>query len=311
MKGKALLALFVLLPLVSSAQAGNLAKEAEPIAKELQMAMAIGVLLCYIFAAGRIADFLQSSGRSVSKKEIIYAPIAYVLFSMIGVIFYFGSGSFAPPQNTLITNAVYLLLIPLGIAIGVGTVVLHSFFRDRLNAVQSLDLSMKIILAPIFDGMRGYWVAIGAAALVVFISGASYFSSGGNFSLVTFDFLLASILVAIYFLYKAFTSRTNEGRASNIVTMLTVLSPSLLRLYFREMVCAWLTKIPIDFFRSCPLDQVGSEVTLALSVAATLLVLVPVIPLIYAVMVNALRVLSVLQVLTRKERAFKPVDKTD
>ncbi|VVC01499.1 Uncharacterised protein [uncultured archaeon] len=307
---KILPAALVFLFALASAQAPALPGGALFPASEIQHAMIIGVLLCYVFAAGRIADFLQSCGRKIAKREVIYAPLAYMLFSMIGVIFYFISGSAAPPQNTIITLAVYLLLIPLGICIGIGALVLHSFFRDRLSAVQSLDLSMKIILAPLFDGIRGYWTAIGAAALVVFISGASWFSSGGNFSLITLDFLLASMLAAVYFLYKALTSRTNEGRASNVVTMLTLLAPSVLRLYFKDIVCALLSQIPIDFFRSCPLDQIGNEVTLALSVAATLVILVPVIPVVYAIMVNALRVASVMQALAGKEQPGRPDGKT-
>lgn len=310
MKAKILLPL-VLLPAALSAAKTPIDSAGGfqfPVA-ELQQLMLLGVILCYIFAAGRIADFLQSSGKKVTKREVIYAPLAYMLFSMIAVIVYFTSGSYVPPQNTIITLAVYLLLIPLGLSIGVGTVVLSSFFHDRLNAVQSLDLSIKIMLAPIFDGVRGYWTAIGAAAIVVGLSAASWFSSGMNFSLVTFDFLLASILTSLYFLYRALTSRTNEGKASNVVTLLTVMSPSILRLYFKDMVCALLLQVPFGLFTSCPLDQVGNEVTLALSVAATLVLLVPVIPLIYAVMVNVLRVLSVAQVLARKEPAFKPDEK--
>lgn len=309
MEAKNLLPMVLLAPLAAAASSGIQIDNSTLPSAELQQLLFLAVLLCYIFAAGRIADFLQSSGKKVSKREVIYAPIAYMLFSMIAVIVYFTSGSYVPPQNTIITLAVYLLLIPLGLSIGVGTVVLYSFFKDRLNAVQSLDLSMKIVLAPIFDGVRGYWTAIGAAAIVVGISSISWFSSGMNFSLVTFDFLLASILASLYFLYKALTSRTNEGKASNMVTLLTVMSPSILRLYFKDIVCVLLLQVPFGLFTTCPLDQIGNEVTLALSVAATLVLLVPVIPLVYAVMVNVLRVASVVQVLARKDADFKPVGK--
>lgn len=269
---------------------------------ELEGIAVIAIVMCFLFAAGRIADFLQSSGKRISKKEALYAPFAYTLFSMIGIIAYFTTGAWVPPQNTIITNVFYLLLLPAAIAIGVGALVLHSFFHDRLNPLQSLDLSMHIILAPIFDGIRGYWTALTASVIVLGISVASYFSSGMNFSLVTFDFLLASIIVSCYFLYRAFTSRSNEGRASNIITIMTIMAPSVLRLYFKDLVCAGLSLIPLQVFQTCPLLQVGNEVTLALSVAATLLLLVPAIPVIYAIMVNALRVVTVVHVLTRKEQ---------
>lgn len=260
------------------------------------------VLLCYIFAAGKIADFLQSSGRKISKREALLAPFAYMFLSCLGLLAYVSSGLWVPPQNTLITTAVYLLGIPLGIVIGLGAIVLYGFFRDRLNPVQSLDLSMRIILAPIFDGLRGYWTALGAAAILGGISGFTYWSSGGNFSLVTLDFLLLSSVVALYFLYRALTSHTNEGKASNVVTMLTIIAPSVLRLFFKDLVCAGLSLIPLDFFRSCPLQQVGNEVTLALSVAATLILLVPIIPVIYAMVVNLLRVATVVELLMRREQ---------
>jgi len=265
----------------------------------------VAIVLSYIFASGKIADFLQASGRPISKKEVLAAPFAYMLFAALGVLLYFSSGLWAPPQDTIIALGVYLVLAPLGITIGLGAIVLHSFFHDRLNAVQSLDLSMRVILAPIFDGLRGYWTALGAAALLVFISGISYWSSGGQFSLVTMDFLLLSSVVALYYLYKALTSAGNESKASNFVTMLILLTPAILRLFFKELVCAGLSRIPFGLFASCPLEQVGNEVTLALSVLATLVILVPIIPVAYAVIVNALRVATAIAILIKNEAKGK------
>jgi hypothetical protein len=223
-----------------------------------------------------------------------------VLFRSIAV--YFASGAWVPPQSTVITLGFYLLLIPLAITIGLGAAVLYGFFKGRLNAWQSLDLSLHVILAPVFDGLSGYWVSFGAAAILVFISGFTYWSSGGNFSLVTLDFLLLSSVVALYFLYRAIVSQNNEGRASSLVTMLAVIAPSILRLFFRDVVCAGLSLIPLEFFRTCPLMQAGNEVTLAVSVLATLLILVPIIPFIYALIINLLRFTAVLQILLEPGR---------
>lgn len=262
----------------------------------------IAIVLVYVFAAGKIAEFLRSSGKAVSKREVLFAPFAYLFASGTGILIYFASGAWVPPQNTIITMGVYLLLIPLGITIGLGAAVLHGFFRDRLKPWQSLDLSMHVILAPIFDGLSGYWASFGAAAILVFISGFTFWSSGGNFSLVTLDFLLLSAVVALYFLYRAITSQNNEGRASNLVALLIVIAPSLMRLFLKDVVCAGLSLIPLDFFRTCPLLQAGNEVTLALSVLATLLILVPVIPIIYALIVNLLRFIAVLEVLAAPEK---------
>jgi hypothetical protein len=55
---------------------------------------------------------------------------------------------------------------------------------------------MFIALSPLFDGLAGYWTALTAAALLAAMSGATFWSSGGNFSLVTLDFLLLSTVVA-------------------------------------------------------------------------------------------------------------------
>lgn len=270
-------------------------------ASQLRILGVISVILFFIFAAGKIADFLQSSGKKISKREALYSPFAYIFLSGLGVLLYFSSSFWKPPQDTLITNAFYLLLIPAAIVIGVGALVLHSFFHGRLNAVQSLDLSMHIILAPVFDGLKGYWTALGAAAILVGISSFAFYSSGGRLALVTLDFLLLSIVVSLYYLYRALTSTGNENKASNVVTMLTILAPSILQGFFKELVCAVLSHIPLDFFRSCPLYQVGNEVTLALSVGATLLLMVPVVPIVYAMMVNLLRALTLAQLLLKKE----------
>ncbi len=238
---------------------------------QLRVLAIIAALLCYVFAAGKIADFLQSSGRKIAKREALFAPFAYLFVSGFGVLLYFGSGAAKPPQDTLITNGFYLLFIPALIAVALGTLVLYGFFRDRLSFPRSFDLSLHIILAPIFDGLRGYWTALGAAAILALISSFAFYSSGLQLSLVTTDFMLLSIVVSLYFLYRALTSAGNENKAANFVTMLTILAPSLLQKFFREAVCLVLTRIPLDFFRTCPLDSVGSEVSLALSVGATLL----------------------------------------
>lgn len=271
--------------------------------RELAM---IALVLVYIFAAGKIADFLQSSGKKISKQEVLLVPFAYLFVAAAGAFIYFGSGAGVPPQNTIITIGAYLLAIPLGICIGLGAIVLHAFFRDRLSPLQSLDLSMKVMLAPIFDGLKGYWTAFGAAAILVFISGFTYWSSGGNFALVTLDFLLLSSVASLFFLYRAITATGNENKASNLVTLLTLLAPSVLRLYFKDLACAVLSLIPLDFFKACPLLQVGNEVTLALSVLATLVIVIPVIPVIYALIVNLLRFLTVVEVLLAREQKVQP-----
>lgn len=271
-------------------------------ASQLRELVLIAIVLCYVFAAGKIADFLHSSGKKITKREAILAPFAYMLVASIGALAYFSSGAWVPPQNTIITMGVYLLLVPLGITIGLGAIVLHAFFRNRLTPLQSLDFSMRVILAPVFDGIRGYWNALGAAAILVFISGFTFWSSGGNLGLVTLDFLLLSSVASLYFLYKAIISTGNEDKASNLVALLVVLLPSVLRLFFKDIVCAGLSLIPLDFFRNCPLLQAGNEVTLALSVLATLVILMPVIPLAYALIVNLLRFATVLEILFAKEK---------
>ena len=263
------------------------------------------VISCYIFAAGKITDFLTSSGRRITKREVVLAPFAYVFLCFFALLLYASSGAWVPPQNTIITTVAYLLAIPLALCIIAGALALHGFFHDRLNPLQSLDLSMHILLAPIFDGLAGYWTAIGAAAVLVLASSLSFWSSGGNFSLVTLDFLIMSALFSLYFLYRALTAPNNEGRASNFVSMLVVFTPSVLRLFLPAVACALLSLIPLQFFATCPLLQVGNDVTLALSVLATLVLLVPVIPLFYALSVNLLRASAAFSVLLGKEKPMK------
>lgn len=270
---------------------------------QLRDIVLIAIVFCYVFAAGKIADFLRSSGKKITRREAILAPFAYMLVVSVGALAYFSSGAWVPPQHTLITMGVYLLLAPLGIAIGLGAIVLHAFFRKRLTPLESLDFSMRVMLAPVFDGMHGYWTALGAASILVFLSGFTYWSSGGNLGLVTLDFLLLSAVASLYFLYGAIISSGNEDKASNLVALMVVLSPSVLRLFFKDIVCAGLSLIPLDFFRNCPLLQAGNEVTLALSVLATLLMLLPVIPMVYALIVNLLRFATVLEIIFSKEHA--------
>jgi len=267
------------------------------------------IIACYIFAAGKITDFLSSSGKKITKREIVLAPFAYVFLCFFALLLYASSGAWVPPQNTIITNVAYLLAIPLALCIAAGALSLHAFFHDRLNPLQSLDLSMHVALAPVFDGLAGYWTAIGAAAVLVLASSLSFWSSGGNFSLVTLDFLIMSSLFSLYFLYRALTSQDNEGRASNFVSMLVVFTPSVLRLFLPAVACALLSLIPLQFFATCPLLQVGNEVTLALSVLATLVLLVPVIPILYALSVNLLRAASAFSILLRKEKPAKAKEK--
>ena len=255
----------------------------------------------YIFAAGRIADSLAKLGKHMTRREVLLAPFAYIFVCFLALAIYASSGAWVPPQNTIITAGAYLVLIPLALCIGVGALALHGFFRDRLSLLQSLDLSLHIILAPVFDGLAGYWTAIGAAAVLVLASSLSFWSSGGNFSLVTLDFLIMSAIFSLYFLYRALTAHDNEGRASNFVSMLVVFAPSVLRLFLPSIACALLSLIPLQFFQSCPLLSVGNEVTLALSVLATLVLLVPVIPILYALSVNVLRAATAFAVLLQKE----------
>jgi hypothetical protein len=265
----------------------------------------IFAVLCYIFASGKIADFLQSRGGAASRREALLSPLAYMIFGAAGVLVYFSSGASTPPQNTIITLLVYLALVPLGIIAGVGAIVLWGFFRGRINPVQALDLSIHIVLAPLFDGLAGYWSALGAAAILVAISGISFYSSGGDLSLVTTDFLLLSGVVALYFLYRMLTATDNEARARALVTFMILLAPGIMQRYFAELVCAGLSLIPLEFFKSCPLLNAGDEVTLALSVLATLLVIVPVIPFVYAIAVNALRFFTFMGVMVKGGKADK------
>jgi len=271
----------------------------------------LAIIACYVFAAGKIADFLTKTGGRITKREVLFAPFAYVFLCFFALLIYFSSGAWVPPQNTIITMAAYMLLLPLAICIASGALSLHAFFHDRLNPLQSLDLSMHIILAPIFDGLAGYWTAVGAAAVLVFASGASFWSSGGNFSLVTLDFLIMSAIFSLYFLYRTITAQDNEGRAANAVSTLVIIAPGVLRLFLPSVVCALLALIPLPFFKTCPLLQTGNEVTLALSVLATLVLLVPVIPLLYALAVNVLRAATAFSVLLRREKPEKAKKKEE
>ncbi|MDD5337638.1 MAG: hypothetical protein PHS02_04095 [Candidatus ainarchaeum sp.] len=280
-----------------------LAHAAEPSAALLQLRelVTVCIILSYVFSAGKIAEFLQSWGRRITKKEALLAPFAYMLFATLGIMYYFLSGAWVPPQHTIITTAVYLAVVPFAIALIVGALVLYSFFHDRLNALQSLDLSLKVLLSPLLDGISGYWTALVAAALLVFISAASAYSSNMNFSDIPLDFILLSVIFAIFFLYRAFTSADNGGKASNFVTALTLIVPAILRMYFRDLVCAGLALVPFDFFSACPIQDLGTGVELALSVLATLIILIPVIPFVYALVVNTLRFAAVARIVAGKE----------
>jgi len=271
------------------------------ILSQLRLFILFCIAFCYIFAAGKIAEFLQLSGKAIAKREALAAPLAYVAAGILAVFIYYFSGKWVPPQNTIITMAVYLLIVPLAIFILCGAAVLYAFFKDRLNVIQSLDMSMKIVLAPLFDGLSGYWTALGAAAALAAISSFSFYSSGGNLSLVTLDFFLLSIVVALYFVYRSLTSRGSEAKAADFVTALCILAPSILQAFFKDLFCAAFKLIPIAFFKTCPLNQMDSGATLGVSIAATMILLVPVVPFIYAGAVNLLRASALFAVIMQKE----------
>ena len=277
-------------------------------ASQLRLFAIIAIALFYVFAAGKIADFLQSTGKRITKREALYAPFALMLVSGAFVAVYFLSGAYKPPQDTLITNLVYLILIPAGITLAIGSAVLWAFFRDRLNFLQSLDLSIHIVLSPIFDGLKGYWTALGAALILGIMSVLVFFSTGGRLALATFDFLLLSIIVSLYFLYKMLTVKGSDGKASNAVMILCLLAPSLMQRYFKDLVCAILVRLPFGIFQTCPLDSVGSDVTLAISIGATLLLLAPVVPLLYAFVVNLMRAFALAKLLLTPEPKAPPKD---
>lgn len=263
----------------------------------------IVMLLCvltYLFACGRIADFLQSREKQISKKELFLVPIAFMIFIVLGVVVYFFSPYWVPPQDSLIANLVYLVLVPLGIAVGIGIVILFLFFRDRLNILQCIDLAVKIVFAPVFDGLKGYITALHTVFILGIIATISFYSSGGDFALITLDFLLLSVIVALYFIYRAFTSKENENKASNFVTALILITPAIVKMYFKELVCKSLSLIPFSFFETCPFEQIESEIGLAISIAVTLLILIPVIPFAYAILVNLLRVITVIDRAAKK-----------
>ena len=305
MKAKFLLFIALALAIVFSAPV-ELPADIPLAILQLRDVIIIAVVLTYLFASGRIADFIESKGRKVTKREVLLAPFCYMFFACAGVLLYFGSGAWVPPQDTIITTLVYLLLIPLGISVGLGALIISYFFHDRLNPVQSIDLSLRIVLSPIFDGYKGYWTAFGAAVILVGISVISFYSSGWDFAKVTLDFLLLSAIVSLYYVYKALVAKTNEDKASNVVSALTIITPAVVREFFRELACAALALVPFNIFSVCPIDQVGNEVTLAISVLATIVLLIPIIPLIYAIVVNVLRFFTVIEVLVRKEEKAKP-----
>jgi|GEM_PF-1178732 len=266
-------------------------------AGQLYALAALALVFLYVFAAGKIADFLQSSGRKITKREALYAPFAMMFVALVFISFYFLSGMARPPQDTLVTILVYTIVAPAAIAIGIGALVLKGFFADRLSAVQSLDLSLHIVLAPIFDGLKGYWTALGAAAILALISSVAFYSSGGRFALATFDFLLLSILASLYYLYRAFTTPGNENKASNAVVVMCLLAPNLLQRQLKEVACAALSQIPLPFLHPCPLESAGAEVTLALTIGTVMLLLVPVVPIVYAFAINLLRAYSLAKLL--------------
>lgn len=264
---------------------------------ELRQLILFVVVIIYVFAAGRIADFLKARGTRISKKEVLLAPFLFMMLSALGVLLYFSTPYWLPPQDTIVTKAVYLIAVPLAIATGLGAFVLYSFFHGRLNVLDSLDLSARIVFAPVFDGLKGYWTMINVIFVLGIIATISFYSSGGNFSLITLDFLLLSLLVASYFIYHAVVGVGNENKASNFVTALILVAPSIMRLYFKELVCRGFSMIPFGLFSACPLDMMGDEVTLAISVIATLIILIPIIPFAYAIMVNLLRFMVVVEVM--------------
>ena len=81
--------------------------------------------------------------------------------------------------------------------------------------------------------------------------------------------LRSSILISLYYLYRMLTTPGNENKASNAVTILCLLAPSIMQRYLKDAVCAILLQLPFGFFQTCPLDSVGSEVTLMVSIGAS------------------------------------------
>ncbi len=273
----------------------------QDIKKQVINVALIAGLLCYIFAAGRIADYLLSSGKRITKKEAVFVPFAYLATSAIFVIIYLTSGFFAPPQATIVTLGFFLVVVPALITLAAGTAVIYWFFRDRIGASECFSLSLRIIFAPIFDGIKGYWTALGAAVIIAIVSTLAFFSSGGNMALATTDFLFLSITVSLYFVYKAAVAQSNEERASSLTTLLFILSPSIIRIFARDIACAVIGAIPVRLFSSCPLAASDQQTSLALSLAATFIVLLPLIPIAYAALVNALRATTVFKLLAAKD----------
>ncbi len=269
---------------------------------ELRYAISGIVLLTYLFAAGKIADYVQNAGGTLTRREMFLSSFAYMLSASAAVLVYFASPYWAPPQDTLVTKLAYLIAIPLALAAAAGALAILSFFRNRLNLAQAADLSTRIVFAPVFDGLRGYWTMLNTMFVLGIIAAVAFYSSGGNFSLITLDFLILSIAAALYFAYRSISSQNSEDKASNAAAAFILVAPSVLRTFFKDLVCSGLSIVPFGIFSSCPLSQSGGEATLAISVLATLLLLVPVIPVVYAVFVNALRFFSALRLAAMREK---------
>lgn len=263
-------------------------------------------ILMYVFAAGRIAEFTKLSGARIGRREALAIPAAYLIAGLATIAAYYASGHWVPPQNTPITLAFYIVAIPIAIFWLMGAAALYMFFREKAGIVGSLDLSMKIALAPLFDGLKGYWTALGAAAVLSLVSAVSFYSSGGNMALLTLDFTILSCVSALYFAYRALTAKGSEPQASNMVTALCIVSPIIMQKFFRDFVCAALALLPIRLFAECPLLSMDGGATLGVSIAATVVLLVPIVPFIYAGVVNALRAGMLLGIIAEGEGRKKP-----
>ena len=79
----------------------------------------------------------------------------------------------------------------------------------------------------------------------------------------------------------------------------------LVQQYIHQRLAAIGRQVKGQAFRAERLLQAGNEVTLALSVLATLVLLVPIIPIIYAVIVNAFCAASAFSVLLQNEKPGK------
>lgn len=262
------------------------------------------LVLCYVFACGRIADFIEcvaGEGRMM-RREVLGAPLAYIIVIVLAVAAYFSSGASAPPQGTPVSIAVYFLVIPLFVATVAGAIPIYAVFRDRLNPLNAIELSTKILFAPVYDGLHGYWTALGAAALLVILSGIAYYSGGGNIEATATDLMLLSSLSALAFVYLAFSARETETRASRFVTAAVLVLPGIIRIYFKQGVCTGLAMVGVS---PCPLAGTGEGLTLMASVGITLGILVPIVPFAYAFVVNLLRFYRALKALAAPAREKK------